>query len=163
MIKKYKKGFTLIELLVVISIISLLTSIVLASINTARRKARDTARIRVAQELQKALALYFSDYGYYPPKTQADLINYLVPKYISKINSEIIYRGVDLENDFRQECTSNCPTYRLGIPLESLDNLVLKSDVNDGPFGGGFDGHRDSCLTGIGTIRTPNLCYGLKP
>lgn len=39
----YRKGFTLIELLVVISIISFLSSIVLASLNTAREKGRIAA------------------------------------------------------------------------------------------------------------------------
>ena len=63
---KRNKGFTLIELLVVISIISLLTSIVLANLNEARKKGRDAARIRNIGETRTALQLYFNDNGKYP-------------------------------------------------------------------------------------------------
>lgn len=61
-----EKGFTLIELLVVIAIIGLLSSVVLASLNTARMKARDAQRISGLKEIQKALEMYYQDYGTYP-------------------------------------------------------------------------------------------------
>ncbi len=61
-----QKGFTLIELLVVISIIGILSSVVLASLNSARAKARDTKRLSDLREVQKALETYYSDNGKYP-------------------------------------------------------------------------------------------------
>lgn len=64
---KRNKGFTLIELLVVIAIIALLSSIVLASVTTARAKARDAQRKTDLRQLQIALELYFQQNGSYPP------------------------------------------------------------------------------------------------
>jgi len=60
------RAFTLIELLVVIAIIGLLSSVVLASLDTARGKARDAKRISDMHELQTALELYYNDHGAYP-------------------------------------------------------------------------------------------------
>lgn len=60
------KGFTLIELLVVVSIISLLASIVLASLNGARSKARDAKRKEEIHSMQIALVLYYNDNHQYP-------------------------------------------------------------------------------------------------
>ena len=59
-------GFTLIELLVVISIIGLLSSVVFASLNTARMKARDAKNLSSLKQLQTALALYYDKFGSYP-------------------------------------------------------------------------------------------------
>lgn len=64
--RKASRGFTLIELLVVIAIIGMLSSIVLASMNSARMKARDAKRIADLAEIRSALELYFTDKGYYP-------------------------------------------------------------------------------------------------
>ena len=61
-----KKGFTLVELLVVIAIISILASITWTTLSSARDKGRDAKRIGEAQQMEKALAVYFTDYGVYP-------------------------------------------------------------------------------------------------
>ena len=65
-ILKNKKGFTLIELLVVVAIIGILTSVVLASLNTARVKARDAKKIASFRQIQSALEMYYSTNGNYP-------------------------------------------------------------------------------------------------
>jgi len=62
---KKRLGFTLIELLVVISIIGMLSSIVLASLNSARAKARDAKRIADLREIEKALDFHFDKYRSY--------------------------------------------------------------------------------------------------
>ena len=63
---KKQKGFTLIELLVVVSIVSLLSSIILASLVSVRAKARDTRRISDFNAIKMALTLYYDKYGTVP-------------------------------------------------------------------------------------------------
>lgn len=60
------KGFTLIELLVVIAIIGVLASTVLASLNTARTKARDARRIADLHQIGLALEFYIDQNNTYP-------------------------------------------------------------------------------------------------
>lgn len=64
--QKSGKGFTLIELLVVIAVIGMLSSVVLASLNSARAKARDARRIADFKQIQLALELFYDQTGKYP-------------------------------------------------------------------------------------------------
>lgn len=64
-----RSGFTLIELLVVISIIGLLASVVMASLNSARAKGRDAKRKADFSQIVRALELYYDTYNAYPPST----------------------------------------------------------------------------------------------
>lgn len=69
MISIKHKGFTLIELLIVIAIIGLLSTIAVTALNTARQKARDVVRLSTMQTLIKAIELYRSNTGTFPPNT----------------------------------------------------------------------------------------------
>jgi prepilin-type N-terminal cleavage/methylation domain-containing protein len=60
------QGFTLIELLVVVSIIGLISSVIITSINSARVKGRDTERIAQVNQFMQALEVYYSAHGKYP-------------------------------------------------------------------------------------------------
>ena len=60
-----KSGFTLIELLVVISIISLLSTVVMASLNSSRKKAQETTIRSSLQSIKTQAELEYSKTGDY--------------------------------------------------------------------------------------------------
>lgn len=71
------RAFTLIELLVVIAIIGLLSSIVLASLNNARMKARVTAVGGEAHQFTNLLYLEYEEEGSYEAlSTEGDWVGY---------------------------------------------------------------------------------------
>lgn len=119
----YKKGFTLIELLVVIAIIGILSSVVLASLNSAREKSRDARRISDVKQMQLALELYFDSNANYATSTSS-----LVPTYIAAIPTDpstgSAYSYAALGSG------STCSSYHIGATLESTTHTALNSDLD---------------------------------
>ncbi len=60
------KGFTLLELLVVVAIISILVSVVITSISSARIRAQEVPRVAALRAIAYALELYELDHEEYP-------------------------------------------------------------------------------------------------
>lgn len=119
--KTYGRGFTLIELLIVIAIIGILSSVVLASLNNARLKSRDTKRIADIKQLQLSLALYFDSNSVYPATLAP-----LAPTYIPVLPSDPLSSTANICTTGAQSgCykyiglgSGSCSSYHLGATLE---------------------------------------------
>lgn len=68
----------------VVAIIGMLSSVVLASLNTARQKGRDTRRIADLAQLQVALELYYSSTNSQYPSA----LSSLAPSYIASVPTD---------------------------------------------------------------------------
>lgn len=130
-----KKGFTLIELLVVIAIIGVLASIVLASLNNARRKSRDARRISDLKQIQLALELYFdgAGNGQYPLATtsgcSATLANGLELLQTNGYLPQIPHDPSSAAICYQYATPGGTrTTYHLGGTLEETTNQALNGD-----------------------------------
>ena len=136
------RGFTLIELLVVIAIIGVLATVVLASLNSARRKSRDARRVTDIKQLQLALELYYDGVGAqkYPPGAAGTCSN--PPSGAATDNwglSALVLNGGYISSIPRDpgdptKCyryripTTIRTTYHLAAILEDSTNTALNSD-----------------------------------
>ena len=140
---KYKQknaGFTLIELLVVISIIGILSTLAVVSLNNARVKARDAKRVSDIKQVQTALELFLSDRDGYPAASNLTLgsgagLRLSRDAGFSEVASGTIYMGKLPANalpggkDYKYSsftsstastaCTTTpCPWYKITFTLE---------------------------------------------
>ncbi len=146
-----KRGFTLIELLVVIAIIGILSSVVLASLNSARRKGRDGRRIADIKQLQLALELYYDANGSYPAAlTTANLVT---PGYISVIPSD----PDGTSGVYPYDQVSSGSSYYLGANLETSNHSALATDADSA--GTNVEGQdNDGCAN-----QASRYCYDVRP
>ena len=165
------RGFTLIELLVVIAIIGILSSVVLASLGTARQKARDATRVSDIKNVQLALNLYYDGSQSFPPTIAANALpTVLVPTYIPSIPvtpasvAEYQYLGL---TDFT-DCTAEpCTHHGIFAQFERVDNMVTKTDADQVTVTTVINGTSIACdATGGIESNLPNpteQCYDLHP
>lgn len=160
-----KGGFTLIELLVVIAIIGVLASIVLASLNNARKKSRDARRITDIKQIQLALELYFDGKGNaYPVYAatcaqsggafglEALVTNGFIPQVprdpLSSVTTAICYK-------YATPSSGSLTTYHLAATIEDSANPALNGDKDLNSitgYNGGFDG-----------VPSPDTVYDVVP
>jgi type II secretion system protein G len=151
MMKAYRRGFTLIELLVVIAIIGLLSAVVLASLNSARTKARDARRISDIKQLTLALDLYYDTNNSYP--TAVSTTTLVTPGYIAAVptdpstNAAYLYAGLG--------SGATCTSYHLGTTLEATNHSALNGD-NDSAAG-------TACTNSAADFAGTDPIYDVKP
>lgn len=134
---KNQKGFTLIELLVVIAIIGLLSSIVLASLSSARSRARDSKRISEIRSVEKALQIYaLNNNGNYPVSNITSVSQVLNPDGTINCSSSLL---VNNNNDLYDTLIaskalsskpSNDPMASKGYCYVYLSDSTIVTDLN---------------------------------
>ena len=153
----------MIELLVVIAIIGILSSVVLASLNSARQKSRDAKRVSDVQNLQLALELYFDSNSEYPDFLIDLSPNFIPSDPVDPLGGAYVYDAYTTNarppvvGDDCDEGTETCIFYHIGANLEGGTHSVLASDADlSGNTVEGADA--DGC-----TNEVNRYCYDLTP
>ena len=159
-IRRTSRGFTLIELLVVIAIIGILSSIVLASLNTARIKSRDARRVSDLKQLQIALQLYYDANASFPTTTLA----VLTPTYIATVPQDPVGQTAYFYDPMQVSGSGSTQVaggYHMAATLEDSGSQMLQSDsdittTDTGTIDTGAD------ATGCVAAVTTRYCYDVS-
>ena len=153
------RGFTLIELLVVIAIIGILSSIVLASLNTARIKSRDARRVSDLKQLQIALQLYYDANASFPTTTLA----VLTPTYIATVPQDPVGQTAYFYDPMQVSGSGSTQVaggYHMAATLEDSSSQLLQSDSDILSDSGSIDTGADA--TGCVAAVTTRYCYDVS-
>ncbi|RJQ30685.1 type II secretion system protein [Candidatus Parcubacteria bacterium] len=155
-----KRGFTLIELLVVIAIIGILSSVVLASLNSARKKSRDARRVADIKQIQLALEMYFDACKAYPTALALGTNNGSCPSGVT-LGSFIPVVPTDPSAGAAYSYGYSGTTYyHLGATMEESSASALSTDKDCNSTG-------TSCPAGVaytsGFDGTATLVYDVVP
>lgn len=132
--KKSGAGFTLIELLVVISIIGLLASVALVSLNSARAKARDARRIADKKQMITALNLYYSANNTWPASVGGGYWSCLAPSSESCWGGQ--YTGLDSLVTAVQPYVASFPKNNADSGTRAFDRLIYIDNTPANTAGG---------------------------
>lgn len=114
--ERSERAFTLIELLVVISIIGILATLVMANLNSARARARDSQRKSDLRSIETALRLYYNDNGSYPT---------------NNVSGEIMgCSGGASQCTWGSEWAVGTTVYMSKLPHDALDSQVYKYEAD---------------------------------
>lgn len=169
------RGFTLIELLVVIAIIGILSSVVLASLNSGRLRSRDARRVSDLKQIQIALELYYSNCNVYPTTlvTGASTgcpAGTTLGSFIGTIptdpSTSVVYYYAGLGTG------ATCSSYHLGAVMEANTAPGISQDADAAIAGictgsaADFLGISVACNAVAGGTAAPagtERCYDIKP
>ena len=161
-----RKGFTLIELLVVIAIISILSSVVLASLNSARQKGRDGRRVSDTKQIQLALELYYDTNSRYPISGWSNLTTGLNGTYISQTPNDPVSGnsyGYYATPSGCDNSATKCTGYYVGAIMESTGQSGVLSSDDDTSLGGNnitVNGTALNCNENAGAANERLFCSG---
>ncbi len=161
-----KRGFTLIEIVVVIAVIGILASVVIANVQSAKMKARDTQRMSDLQNIQVALRIYKDANGTYPSSPTAQVIGVggsidaILSPYLPSIPKDPGAGAYVYDSSIKCKYISNTVSHT--VLYATVTELPGTGNWGDHPSTPGFCGTINGVGQGVDTPPPTATSYGIR-